>query len=91
MCTFYTIAVFSEFPSMEFLKVLHLSRMTDLIKIEKRALSTLPKLEEFYCSDNRKLKRIDKTAFSAVQSNEEGEGEVWPPLKVVSQFRYSVS
>lgn len=72
---------------MQFLKILHLNKMKDLIKIEERSLSTLPKLEEFYCSENNKLVKIDKTAFSALENAEEGEGEVWPPLNVVSLHR----
>lgn len=55
--------------------------MPKLNSIEGRSLSKMPLLEEFYCSDNPNLVKIEKTVFSAISSNE--EGETWPPLKVV--------
>ncbi|XP_065200926.1 leucine-rich repeat neuronal protein 1-like isoform X2 [Planococcus citri] len=71
-----------SFMTLPFLQILHLSKMPELVTIKNRSLSTLPLLEEFYCSDNRKLVKISKDAFSA-RSNQDEEGEVWPPLKVL--------
>lgn len=50
--------------------------------IENRSLSMMPLLEQFHCTDNRRLTKIDGTVFSSLQDDE--EGETWPPLKVVS-------
>lgn len=69
--------------TLPFLHVLKLSKMPELVAIKNRSLSSLPLLEEFYCSDNPKLTKIAKDAFSAVSAHEAEEGEIWPPLKVV--------
>lgn len=64
--------------------------MPNLILITNKSLNTLPLLEEFYCSDNRKLLRINEDVFTSVQHNvDDIEEKVWPPIKVVSICMHS--
>lgn len=74
--------VLSKFPALPYLKVLSLSWMPNLTFIGPEALSGLTSLEEFYCSHNAKLERVDATAFSTPALNEPA-GQTWPPLKKV--------
>lgn len=76
------IKYIENFVELPFLRSLHFSKMPELMAIRNRSLSKLPLLEEFYCSDNRKLVQISKDAFSA-RSNQDEEGEIWPPLKIL--------
>lgn len=72
-----------QFPRLPFLRTLHLSNMMYLTEINNRSLIGLPQLEEFYCSHNRELRLIDGSAFSCLDLSV-SEGEIWPPLKVLS-------
>ncbi len=56
--------------------------MPFLESIQGRSMSGMPLLEEFYCSNNRRLIKVEKNVFSSVHHDDE-EGETWPPLKVV--------
>jgi hypothetical protein len=67
------------FPDLPSLKILYISRMLSLERIEREALSGLTSLEELHVSDNIKLTHID--AFALGKINEHNGGTVWPLVK----------
>ena len=56
--------------------------MSNLQEIGNKSLSTLPMLEELYCTNNPILYKIAPDAFSALDEFP-AEGLTYPPLKKV--------
>ncbi|XP_046662575.1 leucine-rich repeat neuronal protein 1-like isoform X2 [Homalodisca vitripennis] len=73
----------SKFPNLPYLEVLSMSWMPDLVEIGPEAMNDLVSLQEFYCSHNPKLEKINATAFSKSAVSSPG-GQTWPPIKKIT-------
>lgn len=71
--------IFSGFPAISTLKVLHMCDMLELQLIGDKSMNGLPNLEEVHICNNNLLEEIDPGAFT----REEFETEIWPPIKKV--------
>lgn len=74
----------SKFPVLTKLRVLSLSSMHSLERIENHGLSNLENLEELNCSDNPKLSFIHSGSLSRPGREEPSDTE-WPNLKKVRE------
>lgn len=75
----------SKFPVLSKMKVLSISNMQDLERIENHGLSNLENLEQLNCTDNPKLNFIHEGALSRPGRDEPSDTE-WPDLKKVRRM-----